>query len=162
SFARRSYLPLITRDDFALVLGEDVTQERFDALYRRGLSIVRTGYRGDPEAASDDARETVASVLFGVMVRIIANPKGARAVAAGRARSSPRRRRLACLSNSTPPPAHVKARPSSSRSSARRCPPAPSSASTTRSSAEASSTPSQALRPPSRCLAIRPSASSRR
>lgn len=76
---------LITRDDLALVIDEAVTEERFDKLYATSLRIVRTGFDGDPEATTDRTRDVVAAVLFGVMVRIVANPKGARAVAAGSA-----------------------------------------------------------------------------
>lgn len=44
---------------------------------------MKTGFAGDPEATTDHARDVVTAVLFGVMVRIISNPKGARAIAAG-------------------------------------------------------------------------------
>ena len=76
---------LITREELALVLDEDFSTERFDALYRQAIRVVRTGYRGDLEALTDREADVVAGVLFGVMVRIASNPKGARQLSAGAA-----------------------------------------------------------------------------
>lgn len=71
-------MPLITREELGLVLDEDFSQPRFDALYKIGLRVVRQAYKGDPEAADDETSEVIAGVLFGVIARIVANPKGAR------------------------------------------------------------------------------------
>ncbi len=74
---------LITREELSFVLDEDISAERFNALYKTGLRVVRSGYRGDPEAADPDAAEIIAGVLTGVLVRIVSNPKGARQLNAG-------------------------------------------------------------------------------
>ena len=74
---------LITGEELALVLDEIISPERFAALYKTGLRVIRSGYRGDPEAADPDAAEVIAGVLFGVLVRIVSNPKGARQLNAG-------------------------------------------------------------------------------
>ena len=74
---------LITREELALVLDETISPERFNALYKVGVRVVRTGYRGNPEEADADAAEVIAGVLFGVIARIASNPKGARQLNAG-------------------------------------------------------------------------------
>ncbi len=74
---------LITREELALVLDETISEERFDALYKTGLRVVRSGYPGNPEEAEVNAREIIAGVLFGVLARIVSNPKGARQLNAG-------------------------------------------------------------------------------
>ena len=73
---------LITREELALVLDETISPERFDALYRLGLRVVATGY-ADPESATGRAAEIVSGVLFGVLARILSNPKGARQLVGG-------------------------------------------------------------------------------
>jgi len=77
--------PLISREELALVLEEDIRQDRFDALYNIALRTIRTGYDGDPEAATGRAADVVAGVIQSVMVRIMTNPKGARSVGLGAA-----------------------------------------------------------------------------
>ncbi|MBP2323358.1 hypothetical protein JOF56_003743 [Kibdelosporangium banguiense] len=74
---------LISREELALVLDEDISEARFNALYASGLRVVSAGYNGDPEAAKGRAAQVVAGVLFGVLVRIGSNPKGARQLNAG-------------------------------------------------------------------------------
>ncbi len=74
---------LITAEELSLVLDETISPERFNALYKTGIRVVRSGYLGDPEEADPHAREVVAGVLFGVMVRIASNPKGTRQLNAG-------------------------------------------------------------------------------
>lgn len=74
---------LIDRMELALVLDETISPEKFEALYRTGIRVIRTAYRGDPEDADLDAREALAGILFGVCVRIASNPKGARQLNAG-------------------------------------------------------------------------------
>ena len=76
---------LITAEDLALVLDEPISDDRFDALYAQGLRIVRSGFTGDPETVTGRAADVVAGVLFGVISRIVANPKGARQLNAGSA-----------------------------------------------------------------------------
>jgi hypothetical protein len=73
---------LITREELALVLDETISPERFVALYNQGLRIVSTGY-ADPESATGRAAEIVSGVLFGVLARIVSNPKGARQLVGG-------------------------------------------------------------------------------
>ncbi len=74
---------LITREELEHVLDEDITPERFESLYRIGVRVVSSGYRGDPEAATGQTAEVIAGVLFGVVVRIASNPKGQRQINAG-------------------------------------------------------------------------------
>lgn len=74
---------LIERSHLALVLGEEISQEQFDALYRAGITVISAGYHGNPEEATGHAAEVITGVLFGVMVRIQSNPKGARQLVAG-------------------------------------------------------------------------------
>lgn len=74
---------LITREELALVLDETISEERFQALYRIGIRVIRTAYRGDPEVAEPEAAEAIAGILFGVIVRISSNPKGARQLVGG-------------------------------------------------------------------------------
>jgi hypothetical protein len=76
---------LISREELALVLDEDISQDRFDAVYSVALRAVRTGYSGDPEAATGRALDVVTGVLQGVIVRILANPKGVRTLGLGSA-----------------------------------------------------------------------------
>lgn len=73
----------IEREDLNLVLGENLSEERFNALYNIALRVVSSGYNGDPALATGRASEVVAGVLFGVMTRILSNPKGARQLQAG-------------------------------------------------------------------------------
>lgn len=73
---------LISREELSLVLDEDISVDRFTALYDQALRVVSSGYDGDPEAAIGRAADVVAGVLFGVMVRIQSNPKGARQLSA--------------------------------------------------------------------------------
>lgn len=77
--------PLISREELALVLGEDIPEERFTALYSWTLRILRTGYDGNPEAAVGRDLDVITGVAQSVMVRILTNPKGARAVGLGSA-----------------------------------------------------------------------------
>jgi hypothetical protein len=74
---------LISREELALVLDEDISEDRFNALYRAGLRVVSAGYNGDPDDATDRTAQVVSGVLLGVLVRIVANPKGARQLNAG-------------------------------------------------------------------------------
>lgn len=74
---------LVTREELAFVLDEDFSEDRFNAIYRTGVRVVSSGYRGDPEAAVGQTAEVIAGVLFGVMVRIASNPKGQRQINAG-------------------------------------------------------------------------------
>jgi hypothetical protein len=73
---------LITREELALVVDEDISVEKFDALYRLGRRVLATGYVGDPEEATGHTADVIAGVLTGVMVRILSNPKGARQLSA--------------------------------------------------------------------------------
>jgi len=74
---------LIERTDLTLVLGEDISEERFAALYRTALRVVSAAYNGNPEDATGRAAEVVSGVLFGVLVRVLSNPTGARQLSAG-------------------------------------------------------------------------------
>ena len=74
---------LITREELALVLDETISAERFAALYKIGLRVVRSGWIGDPEDAPTNAAEVIAGVLFGVVARIVSNPRAARQLNAG-------------------------------------------------------------------------------
>lgn len=74
---------LITREEVALVLDEDISVDRFDALYRQALRVVRTGYDGDPEAATGRTADVIAGVLFSVAARILSNPRAARQLNGG-------------------------------------------------------------------------------
>lgn len=74
---------LITRDEMALVLDEPLSDERFAALYALGMRVVRSGFRGDVDALDPTDADIVAGVLFGVMARILSNPKGARQLVGG-------------------------------------------------------------------------------
>ncbi|MDT8915755.1 hypothetical protein [Amycolatopsis sp. PS_44_ISF1] len=74
---------LISREELAFVLDEDLSEDRFDSLYRSGLRVVSAGYNGDPEDSTGRAALVVSGVLLGVLVRIVANPKGARQLNAG-------------------------------------------------------------------------------
>ncbi|WP_394620945.1 hypothetical protein JNUCC0626_18180 [Lentzea sp. JNUCC 0626] len=76
---------LVSREELALVLDEAISAERFNALYSTALRIVRTGYDGDPEAATGRALDVVTGVLQSVLARILTNPKGARTVGLGSA-----------------------------------------------------------------------------
>ena len=73
----------IERTDFNLVLGEDLSEERFAALYNLALKVVSAAYNGDPVLATGRAAEVISGVLFGVMTRVLSNPKGARQLQAG-------------------------------------------------------------------------------
>lgn len=75
--------PLVTAEELSLVLDEEISAERFAALYRTGLNVVASGYNGDPEEATGWAASVVAGVLSGVLVRITSNPKGTRQLNAG-------------------------------------------------------------------------------
>lgn len=74
---------LITREELEHILDEDITPERFESLYRIGIRVVSSGYRGNPEEAVGQTAEVIAGVLFGVVVRIASNPKGTRQLNAG-------------------------------------------------------------------------------
>jgi len=74
---------LITREELALVLDEVISPERFTALYSQALRIVRAGWNGDPEAVTGRAADVVAGVIFSVIARIVANPRGARQLNGG-------------------------------------------------------------------------------
>lgn len=76
---------LITREELAHVIDESISEERFNGLYDAAIRVVRTGYRGDPEQATGYAADVITGVLQGVMMRIMANPKGARTVGLGSA-----------------------------------------------------------------------------
>lgn len=77
--------PLISREELALVLGEDIPEDRFAAVYAMAVRAIRSAYKGDPEEATGDAEDTVIGVLQSVVVRILTNPKGARTVGLGSA-----------------------------------------------------------------------------
>ncbi len=74
---------LITVEELNYILDETITPERFTALYKIGLRVIRSAYRGDPEQADPDAAEVIAGVLTGVLARIVSNPRGARQLNAG-------------------------------------------------------------------------------
>lgn len=74
---------LITVEELALVLDEDISEDRFDALYNTARRIVQGAYPSDVEALTGTSADVVAGVLTSVMARILSNPKGARTLAAG-------------------------------------------------------------------------------
>ena len=76
-------MPLITVEELNFVLDESLTPQRFDAIYKIGVRVISAAYNGDPDAATGYAAEVVAGVLFGVLARIVSNPKGARQLNAG-------------------------------------------------------------------------------
>lgn len=77
--------PLITRTEVEGLLDESFTPERFDAAYTSTLRVIKTAYKGDPEAATGHAADVVAGVVQSVLVRLLTNPKGARTVGLGSA-----------------------------------------------------------------------------
>lgn len=78
-------MPLVTRDEFNLILDESVSEARFAALYTIARRIVQGAYPTDVEILSGRPAEIVAGVLTSVMARILSNPKGARTLSAGAA-----------------------------------------------------------------------------
>jgi hypothetical protein len=76
---------LFTQDDLAVLSGVDVSTERYGAVYRAVLGLVREGYGADPEAAIGDARQVIISVAMAVALRVLSNPLGARSMGLGAA-----------------------------------------------------------------------------
>ncbi len=76
---------LISREELALVLDEDISVERFNALYSISRRIVQGAFPSDIEALTGPTSDAVAGVLVSVMARILSNPKGARTLSAGAA-----------------------------------------------------------------------------
>jgi len=76
-------MPLITVEELNFVLDESLTPQRFNAIYKIGLRVISAAYLGNPEETTGYAAEVVAGVLFGVLARIVSNPKGARQLNAG-------------------------------------------------------------------------------
>jgi hypothetical protein len=76
---------LFTQDELAILAGIEVSSERFGAVYRAVLGLVREAYGADPEAATDDARQVIVSVAMAVALRILSNPLGARSMGLGAA-----------------------------------------------------------------------------
>lgn len=76
-------MTLITRDEFALITGESVTQPQFDALYAAARRVVSSAYDGPVDEATGRPADVVGGVLLSVMTRILSNPKGARQLVAG-------------------------------------------------------------------------------
>jgi hypothetical protein len=78
-------MALFTQDDLATLAGIDVSSERYGAVYRAVLGLVREAYGADPEAAIGDARQVLVSVSMAVALRVLSNPLGARSMGLGAA-----------------------------------------------------------------------------
>jgi len=76
---------LFTVDDLATLAGMEVSDERYGAVYRTVLGLVREAYGADPEAATGDARQVIVSVSVAVALRVLSNPLGARSMGLGAA-----------------------------------------------------------------------------
>lgn len=78
-------MPLVSREEFALVMDEDVSVERFNALYATARRIAQGAYPTDVEDLTGRPADVVAGVITSVMARILSNPKAARTLSAGAA-----------------------------------------------------------------------------
>lgn len=78
-------MTLFTVDDLATLAGMEVSDERYGAVYRTVLGLVREAYGADPEAATGDARQVIVSVSVAVALRVLSNPLGARSMGLGAA-----------------------------------------------------------------------------
>ena len=78
-------MALFTLDDLAVLAGIDVSSERYGAVYRTVLGLVREAYGADPEAATGDTRQVIVSVAMAVALRVLSNPLGARSMGLGAA-----------------------------------------------------------------------------
>ncbi len=76
---------LVTREEINLVLDENVSVERFDALYTITSLVITSAYPVDVDALTGIKAEIVGGVMTSVMARILANPRGARTLSAGAA-----------------------------------------------------------------------------
>jgi hypothetical protein len=76
---------LFTQDDLAVLSGVDVSSERYGAVYRAVIGLVREAYGSDPEATTGDARQVITSISVAVALRVLANPLGARSMGLGAA-----------------------------------------------------------------------------
>lgn len=77
--------PLVDRVEFSLINGEDLSAEKFTALYNRTLKIVRPAYSGDIDTATGRAADVIHNVFVSVMSRLHNNPRGARSLGVGTA-----------------------------------------------------------------------------
>jgi hypothetical protein len=50
---------LFTQDDLAVLAGIDVSSERYGAVYRTVVGLIREPYGADPEASTGDARQVI-------------------------------------------------------------------------------------------------------
>lgn len=78
-------MPLVTREEFNLVLDEDVSVERYTALYTVARRVVQAAFPTSVDALTGQSAEIVAGVLTSVMARILSNPTGARTLSGGAA-----------------------------------------------------------------------------
>ena len=78
-------MTLFTQDDLAVLAGIEVSSERYGAVYRTVVGLVREAYGADPEISTGDARQVIVSVATAVALRVLANPLGARSMGLGAA-----------------------------------------------------------------------------
>jgi len=76
---------LFTQDELATLAGMNVASDRYGAVYRAVLGLVREGYGADPEAATGENRTVITSVALSVALRVLSNPLGARSMGLGAA-----------------------------------------------------------------------------
>lgn len=75
----------VTREDLQSIGGSALTVERFNAVERTVLGLIRTVYRRDPALATGREADVLNAVFTSAALRLIANPTGARSVGLGSA-----------------------------------------------------------------------------
>lgn len=76
---------LFTQGDLATLSGMEVATDRYNAVYRAVVGLVREAYGTDPEAAAGEDRQVIVSVSIAAALRVLSNPLGARSLGLGAA-----------------------------------------------------------------------------
>lgn len=75
----------VTRESLAATGAANVTEERFEAVSVVVLNLIGSVYKGAVDTAEGRAASVLNSVFFSVVLRLLTNPAGARAIGLGSA-----------------------------------------------------------------------------